>query len=317
VKYSDGDMLKFILDRQNEDGGWSLAGASDVDITAMTVQALAPYYYNNAEVHEAADRALSWLSDAQQFDGGFLSWGTSNAESAAQVMVALTMLGIDPAADERFIKDGNTVLDGILKFRMSDGGFTHTFDLDPENPFSVSGSFNDMATDQAGYALVAYWRFLNELRPLYDYSPEFTAETRGAVENTEQLIETAIISENEHDITAAVNAYNLLPARDRSYVRNYLGLAKFTKKEKRIIQVVGNTPGEMEITAEFIGDGSSLKLENCEICADECQGHSFDEGELSLIIEEITVYNPKGSDITIEVFFSNILESLKNRKNTG
>ena len=57
--------------------------------------------------------------------GDFASWGTENVESTDQVVVALCCLGIDPLKDERFIKNGKTLLDGILKYRMSDGGFVH------------------------------------------------------------------------------------------------------------------------------------------------------------------------------------------------
>jgi hypothetical protein len=81
------------------------------------------------------------------------------------------------------------------------------------------------------------------------------------------------------------------------------------------ITVINDNSGEIEITAEFIGDGNSLKLKDCEICSGDCQGHRADDGELFLVIGEITVYNPKNSDITIEVFFSDILDFLKNRYN--
>ncbi len=97
-------------------------------------------------VDEALDRLGSLLNEA----GGFTSWNTDNVESIAQVLVALCAVGIDPAKDARFItRDGKTLLDGLLRFRLSDGGFCHV----------VNGGWNSMANDQATYALVAYWRF--------------------------------------------------------------------------------------------------------------------------------------------------------------
>ena len=45
------------------------------------------------------------MSNAQNENGGFASWGSVNSESCAQVLVALTSLGIDPTNDERFIKN--------------------------------------------------------------------------------------------------------------------------------------------------------------------------------------------------------------------
>ena len=52
-----------ILNNQMKDGGWSLTGTgdSDVDITAMALQALAKYQDQKA-VNSATVSALSWLS---------------------------------------------------------------------------------------------------------------------------------------------------------------------------------------------------------------------------------------------------------------
>ena len=76
---------------------------SDVDMTAMALTSLAPYQ-EETDIKAAVDAPLTYLSDAQQADGGFMSWGAANSESCAQVIVALTALGIDSAADSRFVK---------------------------------------------------------------------------------------------------------------------------------------------------------------------------------------------------------------------
>ena len=145
-------------------GGWVLGttGTSpDVDTTAMAIQALAPYYNNPAypEVKPVVDRALTWLSNKQQPNGHF-TFGTEGAtvESAAQVLIALICLDIDPLTDSRFIKGGNTVLDVILTYYVPGSGFKHV----------QSGNVDAMATDQAAYALVAYDRYVNGQNTLYD-----------------------------------------------------------------------------------------------------------------------------------------------------
>lgn len=98
-------LVAEILTSQCSDGGWTLAGdTADVDMTAMALTALAAYKEDD-EVKAAVDAALVYLSDAQQEDGGFISWGEPNSESCSQVIVALTALGIDPTSDERFIKE--------------------------------------------------------------------------------------------------------------------------------------------------------------------------------------------------------------------
>lgn len=163
-------LIQVILDAQLNDGGWGLsADKADPDMTAMAIQALAPYYKTNETVKAAVDKALEALSALQHSDGGFDSWGTVNSESCAQVIVALTALGIDPTADSRFVKNGHTVLDALAGFYVTGGGFRHTAD----------GERNDMATEQGYYALAAYYRFANTQTRLYDMS-DVTIQTGGS-----------------------------------------------------------------------------------------------------------------------------------------
>ena len=106
-----------LLSMQLEDGGWAVIGTvGDIDVTAMAVQALAVHYGTNPEVQSACDRALEFLSEHQQDYGGYQSFGTENLESTAQVVTALSALGIDGFSDERFIRNGNTLLTGMLTF---------------------------------------------------------------------------------------------------------------------------------------------------------------------------------------------------------
>lgn len=147
-QYSADSIIEKLLSMQLGDGGWSVYGQyGDVDVTAMTVQALSPYILQK-NVKNAVESALAFLSKRQQADGGFSSMGNANPESAAQVLTALSALKIDCLKDERFIKNGSTVIDGILKYRLPDGSFRHT-----EN-----GDFSDTSTVQALYSLTAYLR---------------------------------------------------------------------------------------------------------------------------------------------------------------
>ena len=162
-------LIQVILDAQLPGGGWNLSGENaDTDMTAMAIQALAPYYKTNETVKAAVDKALEALSALQCNDGGFGSWGTVNSESCAQVIVALTALGIDPTTDSRFVKNGSTVLGALAGFYVDGGGFKHTAD----------GERNGMATEQGYYALASYYRFLNGQTSLYDMS-DVTIQTGG------------------------------------------------------------------------------------------------------------------------------------------
>ena len=152
-------LVAEILSAQCADGGWTLMGdESDVDMTAMALTSLAPYQ-EETDVKAAVDAALTYLSDAQQADGGFMSWGAANSESCAQVIVALTALGIDPASDERFLKDGASPLDGLCAFACTGGGFRHS---------ARQTKPDGMATEQGFYALTAYDRFQQGKTRLFD-----------------------------------------------------------------------------------------------------------------------------------------------------
>ena len=148
-----------ILNNQMKDGGWSLTGTgdSDVDITAMALQALAKYQDQKA-VKTATDKALTYLSNVQDRKGGFASWGTTNVESVAQVVVAFCELGMD-LNDSRFVKNGHGLVENLLSFRQSNGGFYHVMDGSDGN--------NQMSAEQGFYALVAIDRAENGKNSLY------------------------------------------------------------------------------------------------------------------------------------------------------
>lgn len=93
-------LVRSILDTQREDGSWPVIASSqvpDVDMTAMAIQALAPYY-ENAQVKAAVDAALTFLAGVQNADGTFseIPGTDASAESTAQVIVALTPWALIP-----------------------------------------------------------------------------------------------------------------------------------------------------------------------------------------------------------------------------
>ena len=143
ARYSRESIVDTIVSAQLPEGGFSLGGSDmDVDITAMALQALAPYQQQYPEV---IDAALSALSAAQTVTGGFESWGAQSSESCAQVILALCALEIDPVEDVRFQKNQRSVVAALMDFRSSDGGFAHEKD----------GQLDAMACEQAMQALTA------------------------------------------------------------------------------------------------------------------------------------------------------------------
>lgn len=166
------DMLvDLIIGREIKGGGWALdkdANYSEPDTTAMAIQGLTPYYSTNSDVKVAVDRAIKWLSDSQGKDGGYSTWDAVNSESIAQVIVALTGMGIDPYNDERFIKNENSLMSALLDFSADEGGFYHLKVGEKGRGGLKPGEVDIMATEQAMYALSAYNRFINGENRLYD-----------------------------------------------------------------------------------------------------------------------------------------------------
>ena len=146
--YTDDEVVSTLLSLRKADGGWAITGNyADVDATAMVLQALAPHR-DDGEVTAAIDAAVALLASRQTENGGFASYGVENAESAAQVIIALCTLNIDPT-DERFVKNGMSPLDALAAFRLADGSYAH----------EMGGAYNENATAQAFLAETAYARF--------------------------------------------------------------------------------------------------------------------------------------------------------------
>lgn len=174
---TEAGLIEYVLAREISGGGWTLMGTvADVDMTAMALQALSPYYQKSGyeNVTAAIDRALAWLSEAQMADGGFYTLSSqggtvANAESTCQALTAFSALGIDCGEDSRFIKGGKWTVNALLSYRK-DGGFMHIKEGGADNGGAAAGQVNGMATEQAFYSLVAYQRMLNGQSALYDMS---------------------------------------------------------------------------------------------------------------------------------------------------
>lgn len=149
--------IQHILDREEENGGWSLMGGrQEPDLTAMALQALAPYR-DQETVQQACDRAVEVLSALQTDTGGYRYGEDESCESVAQVIIALTALGIDPETDPRFVKNGNSLVSRLLDFWTPGQGFSHLPESQPEG----------MATEQSLLALAALDRFRKGETSLY------------------------------------------------------------------------------------------------------------------------------------------------------
>lgn len=160
-----------LLSCQLSGGGWNLTGmvgsTANPDITGMVIQALAKYQ-NQTAVQKATDAALACMSAQQCADGSFASdVATGDADSTAQMTVALCELGIS-VTDSRFVKNGKTVVDALLSYYTPGSGFSHA---------KTGTGVNQMATEQGLYALASVRRADTGANSLYRMSDAVTRGT--------------------------------------------------------------------------------------------------------------------------------------------
>ncbi|MDP4107584.1 MAG: DUF4430 domain-containing protein [Bacillota bacterium] len=150
--WTEEKLINQLLSAQQQDGHWSLNStdsSSDIDITAMVLTALAPYK-DQTEVKDHITKALEYLSSQ------YLASKVDNSSTAAQIVLALSSLGID-ANGSTFIKDNVSIMEYFMSFQQNDGGFGY-------KPGNTSDTFS---TPQAFEALAAYQMYKNGNGYLY------------------------------------------------------------------------------------------------------------------------------------------------------
>ena len=277
-------LVQAILGQQNADGSWSASAdtkpASDVDMTAMALQALAPYYKDggNETVNTAVNKALQWLSDK------YKGTGYTSAESCAQVVIALSALNLDANTDARFTKtvEGKTlsVLGNLLQYRVAEsGGFKHQF---------ADKAVNEMATEQALCAMAAYARFTEKANALYDMTDAACAHRFGdwkvtvAATCTKDGVSRRICSicgaVEEKSVPAAGHNFGAWTTTKEPTCTE-TGTEKRTcsvcsKEETRVIAALGHTPGT-EMLADKDGHWNVCKV--CHAVVNKT-GHTYVNG---------------------------------------
>lgn len=262
-------LVQAVLEQQNEDGSWSASAdkksVGDVDMTAMALQALAPYYKDggNETVNTAVEKALNWLSGKYQS-------GYDSSESCAQVVIALSALNLDANTDARFTKtvEGKTlsVLGNLLQYRVAEnGGFKHQF---------ADKAVNEMATEQALCAMAAYARFTEKANALYDMTDAACAHRFGEWQVTVAATCTKDgVSRRICSICGAVEEKSV-PATGHKFGEwtttkkptcTETGTEKrictvCSKEETRVIAALGHTPG----TEVSVDKNDHWNI--CEVC---------------------------------------------------
>ena len=225
--------IKTLHTNQHSNGAWNIDGdhpGDNVDTTAMVVQALAPYYASNTDAKDAVDNAVGWLSAQYRLRGDY-----GSSESAAQVIVALSALGIDARTNADFQYKGISVLSNFLSYAdETTGGFLHV-KVDPST--GGAGTVNQMSSEQAAYTLVAYDRYVNGSKRLYDMSDVVKRENASVQEVIDMIKRIGDVDESSYNaIAEARNAYNKLSAADKAKVENYNTLTAAETSYKAILK---------------------------------------------------------------------------------
>lgn len=192
-------LIEYILESEIQGGGWSLSSQTpDVDITGMVLTSLSKYK-DRTGIKPYIERGLDFISKSQGGDGGFQTMSAENAESSAQVILALTSLGIDPLKDSRFLKNGNSVIDNLIdNYLNSVGGFSHI----------KNSKTNKIATEQSFYALVSYLRFKNGEKSLFDMTDIIINTDTNDETSQEEIINPFNDIENDPEKTAIIGLNN-------------------------------------------------------------------------------------------------------------
>jgi LPXTG-motif cell wall-anchored protein len=193
------NLVEYLLEKQNNDNGWSWDGSekSDIDTTAMVLTALAPYK-NEINVKSAIDKAVQYLSSQYQTSK------IDNSSTAAQVIVALSSIDVD-ANNPLFTKDEISLISYLLSFQNEDGGFDWQ-----------GGNISDvMSTSQGIQGVVAYQLFMNKQGGLYQLplnldTPELPISDDSDVTAPEADNDTLEGEEGLPLPNTATNTYNYL-----------------------------------------------------------------------------------------------------------
>lgn len=154
--HTRADMIKSIMAEQDTNGSIGKSAYS----TALSLIALAEYTYDDtvyeytnnitgehktATAWEIASPAIEYLASEQS------DWGDYyNLKTTALVLIALDYMDVDAENDGRFIKDGNSVVDGLLAYEVGDGSF--------------SSDMNDADSAATTYAICALTSHLRQLQ---------------------------------------------------------------------------------------------------------------------------------------------------------
>lgn len=241
AKWNREAMIEALLKFQNEEnGGFGLMDnkSAGVDTTAMALQALAPYRNVDTKAHQAVEKGLQYLERTMS---EICDFGTS--EATAQVLLALTTLGIDPLDSAFGISWQNTItalMDNYYCETESGKGFCHD---------KANKKLMEMSSVQVFQAFTAYTQTKAGEKTYWDFTE---GERQITAKEVEQMIanlpETETLTlEDAAVIRHIKDLYDGLSDTEKEKVKNSgVLIAALQKLEE--LEALGETVGTVSLT---------------------------------------------------------------------
>lgn len=257
---SRAKLIEAIFNNYSGTSGWGHENSLGLDSSAMMIVALAPYYKaantgvygissaSCTAIKNLVDSEIPYFSSSQTSNSGAMSsWGADNSNSTAVIISALTAIGINPNTDTRFVKNGKSLIDGLLLFRTADNrlGYTNTTYnyYGSEQGLEALGNYRDFLAggDGCQYAFAAsvapYTSWPADVRLLTDIIVTMPAKTTynvGEAFDTSGMAITAVYNGNSASTAAISTGYMVSPANGttlgtagvRTVTVEYQGISK-------------------------------------------------------------------------------------------
>ena len=202
--WSKNDIIDKLLTFQTESGGFGLfdTETTDTDMTAICVQALAPYR-SEPDVAEAIDKAVLFLTGTISEDWNY----DDNPNTTAQVLLAISALGIDATNPANGFGTGEqeNIITSLERYRNTDG-----------NGYLFGDSVNTLATYQVMQAYDAYRKIHKDSVSYWDFG------TDGEIYNDQTGTQDPAPEENEAEpvdvFVTIVDDGNIVTDKNGRYV---------------------------------------------------------------------------------------------------
>ncbi len=265
-------VIQAIIDKTSD---WSVTNpySQGPDVSGMMIPALAPYYKAALEdkgvngisaatcaaIKALVETEVSAYSTMQSVDNATIN---NNANSTAKIISALTSIGINPNTDEHFIKNGKSLIDGLLLFESSDHrlGWTSTTynSLASEQGLEALGNYKDLLNggDGNNYAFSATvapyteWPDAKLLTDLLVTVPAKTTYNKGETFDADGLVVKAVYNGNASTAETLTSGYTLSPddgdaLNTAGVVTVTVGYGGLTKTFNIIVNENSSTPYEV------------------------------------------------------------------------